>query len=263
MQKKTWRLLAAAALSAPLLTACGTRDDRATNDSAAGTMEMTDGTMGTMNETAAGSMDASLASFVAMVNQAEIEAGQLASTKARNSDVKSYANDMVQGHRQAMEELRELSGRSGWTLPDAGSGGATGYTTGGTTGGTTGSSSAGSGGGTIGTGNNQPPTSGGSMSGTGAAAQGAGMMSNTMTQLQQSHEQAMTQLRTATGAEFDRAYMDNQVTAHQQTLDVLRQHSTSVQNSDLRGKVSAMEKDVADHLRRAQDITQKLGGSGS
>jgi predicted outer membrane protein len=273
MHKQTWRLLAAATLTAPLLTACGTRDERGTNDSAAGTMAMTDSTgistTGTMNETAAGAMDASLASFVAMVNQAEVEAGQLATTKARNADVKNFARQMVEGHRKAMEDLRELSGRSGWTLPDAGSGGAavgrapTGGTAGGTTGATTGSSSAGSGGATMGTGNNQPPTSGGAMTGTGSAAQGAGMMSNTMTQLQQSHEQAMTQLRSTTGAAFDRAYIDSQVTAHQQTLDVLRQHSTSVQNSELRTKVSDMQRDVEEHLRRAQEISGTLGGTSS
>jgi predicted outer membrane protein len=269
MHKQTWRLLAAATLTAPLLTACGTRDERGTNDSAAGTMAMTDSTgistTGTMNETAAGAMDASLASFVAMVNQAEIEAGQLATTKARNADVKNYARQMVEGHRKAMEELREVSGRSGWTLPDAGSGGAAvgRAPTGGTAGGTTGAAT-GSGGGTMGTGNNQqPPTSGGSMTGTGSAAQGAGMMSSTMTQLQQSHEQAMTQLRSTTGAAFDRAYIDSQVTAHQQVLDVLRQHSTSVQNGELRSKVSDMQRDVEEHLRRAQELSGKLGGTRS
>jgi putative membrane protein len=223
MQKPTWRLLAAATLSAPLLAGCGTRDERATNDSAGGTVAMTDSTgmstTGTMNETATGAMDASLVSFVAKVNQSEIEVGRLASTKARSTDVKNYAGDMVKGHQEAMDELRDLSGRSGWTLPDAGSGG--------------------------------------------AAAQGGEAMTATMTQLQQSHEQAMTRLRTATGAAFDRAYMDNQVAAHQQTLDILRQHATSVQNNDLRAKINDMQKDVEEHLRRAQEIAQKLGGERS
>ncbi len=221
MQKQTWRLLAAATLSAPLLAACGTRDERGMNDSAGGTVAMTDSTgistTGTMNETAAGAMDPSIASFVSMVNNAEIEAGRLASTKARNTDVKNYAKDMVEGHRAAMNELRELGGRSGWTLPDS-----MGMTA-------------------------------------GTAAQGQGMMGTTITQLQQSHQQAMQKLQSSTGAEFDRAYMDSQVAAHQQTLDVLRQHATSVQNAELRTTVTDMQKDVEEHLRRAQEIAQKLG----
>lgn len=234
MQNQTWRLLAAATLSAPLLAACGTRDGRGTNDSAGGTVAMTDSTgmntTGSMNETAAGAMDPSIASFTAMVNMSEIEAGRLATTKARNADVKNYAKDMVDGHQQAMNELRELSSRSGWPLPEPNGAAASGTV----------------------------PT----RAGNDAAAQGGSMMGNTMTQMQQAHAQAMTKLQSATGAAFDRAYMDSQVAAHQQVLDVLRQHASSVQNADLRTKVTDMQKDVEEHLRRAQEIAQKLG-SGS
>lgn len=245
LQKHTWRLLAAASLSAPFFAACGRGDD-ATNDSAGGTVAMTDSTgistQGTMNETAAGAMDPSMVTFVATVNQSEIEAGRLAQTKARNGDVKDYAKMMVDEHEDAMKELQDLSTRSGWTMP-------------------TGSGTA-AGGGTMDTGTSNA-TQGGSMTGAGAAAQGdaGGMMSNTLTQMQQSHTAAMTKLRSSTGAEFDRAYMDSQVAAHQQTLDVLRQHANAVQNSELRTKVSDMQKEVEEHLRKAQDIAQKLGGT--
>lgn len=210
MKKQTWRLLAAATLAAPMLAACGTRDDNAMTDSAGGTVAMTDSTG--MNT--AGAMDASIASFAAMVNQSEVEAGRLASTKARSADVKSYAKDMVEQHQQAMTELRDVSGRSGWSLPD---------------------------------------------SGNMTAPAGSGEMSSTLTQLQQSHQQAMTKLQSATGATFDRAYIDDQVAAHQQALDVLRQHLNSVQNAELRTKMTALQQDIEEHLRRAQEIAQKLG----
>jgi putative membrane protein len=78
-------------------------------------------------------------------------------------------------------------------------------------------------------------------------------------QMQQTNEQAMQSLRTQTGAAFDRAYMDSQVAAHQQTLDVLRQHSSQVQNNDLRSHVSQVQTSVEQHLNRAKEIRDKLG----
>lgn len=263
MHKHTWRLLAAASLSAPLLSACGTRDDSAMNDSAAGTVAMTDSTgistQGSVNDMSAGATDASLVSFVALVNQSEIEAGTLASTKARQSDVKKFAQSMVDGHQKAMQELRDLSSRSGWVMPDTGSGSANMGT--GTGSGTTGGSTSGNAAGT--TGNTAGGQTGGMASGsagsTGNAAGSGGMLSSTMTQLQQSHQASMQTLRGATGATFDRTYMDGQVAAHQQVLDVLRQYNSSIQNAELRTQMSAMEKDVETHLRQAQEIVQKLG----
>lgn len=235
LQKHTWRLLAAASLSAPLIAACG-RGDNATNDSAGGTVAMTDSTglssQGTMNETAAGATDPSMASFVALVNQSEIESGRLAQTKARNGDVKEYAEKMVDEHEEATKEFRDLSTRSGWSVPS----------------------------GTAGVSDTNMLRSGAPGSGTPAAG---GMLSNTMTQLQQSHTATMDKLRSSTGAAFDRAYIDSQVAAHQQTLDVLRQHGSMVQNSELRTKVTDMQKDVEEHLRKAQEIAQKLGGPRS
>jgi putative membrane protein len=70
----------------------------------------------------------------------------------------------------------------------------------------------------------------------------------------------MTTLRSATGPAFDRAYIDGQVAAHQQMLDVLRQHATSLQNTELRDKVATIQKSVDEHLSRAQALSKKLGG---
>lgn len=262
MHRNSWRMLAVATVGLPLLAACGTRDESTTNDSAGGTVAMTDSTgmstTGSMNETAAGAMDPSMVSFVSMVNQAEIEAGRLATTKARNADVKQYARMMVEEHEKAMTEMQQSGVAGGQTMPNPGSGGATMGTGNNATTGAAGSGSTASGA--------AAGQQGGAMSGPGGAAQGGGaggMLASTMTQLQQSQQNAMDKLRSASGAEFDRAYMDSQVAAHQQTLDVLRQHGNSVQNSELRTRVTDMQQDVEQHLRRAQEIANKLGGSTS
>jgi putative membrane protein len=206
MRHNLWRLLAAASLSAPILMACGTKDDAAAADSAAGTVATADSTA-TMNATPAGAMDASVASFIDNVNQAEVEAGTLASTKARNADVKAFAKEMVDAHQKAMTELRDLGTRNQWMLPDS----------------------------------------------TG------GSLSSVVSQMQQMHRTSMDQLRAASGAQFDKAYIDSQVTGHQQVLDVLNQQAASLQNGDLRSKVAEIQKDVETHLKRAQEIAQKLG----
>lgn len=201
--------------AAPLAAACGTRDDAPRNDSAGGTVAMTDSNaVSTTTGDAAGAMDPGMAQFVVAVNQSEIEAGRLASTKARNGDVKDYARDMVDDHQKALQELQEIGRKNSWTMPD----------------------------------------STGMMAGT-----PSGTLAANLTQLQQSHQAAMTTLRGATGAAFDRAYIDGQVAAHQQALEVLRQHATSLQNTELRDKITDIQKDVEDHLKRAQEIAQKLG----
>lgn len=223
MQRRLWYCVALAAVGAPLFVACGTRDDAMRNDSAGGTVAMSD-SMGARGATAdaAGAMDPGVAAFVAVVNQSEIEAGRLASTKGRNGDVKDYAQDMVDDHQKALNDVREMGRKNSWPMPDS-----------------------------MNMGSN----------GAGAATGSNAMLASTITQLQQSHEAAMSKLRGTTGAAFDRAYIESQVAAHQQALDVLRQHEASLQNTELRDKIADMQKEVEDHLKRAQEIAQKLGGS--
>lgn len=48
---------------------------------------------------------------------AEVALGQMASTKATNADVKSFANRMVTDHGQANQELQQLATAKGVTLP--------------------------------------------------------------------------------------------------------------------------------------------------
>lgn len=262
MRSNYLRTLVAASAGASLLMGCGTRDERATTDSAGGTMAMTDSTgistTGTMSGNATGAMDASVASFIAMVNQGEITSGRLASTKARNSDVKAYARDMVEEHQREMQELQQISNQSGWTLPDSMAMMGTSQT----------SSAAARNAGTAAASGNSAAAAqtGASQTGVGSAAQGGAAgatLESTMSQIQQSHQSAMQQMRRLTGAQFDRAYMDSQVAGHQQALEVLRQHANSLQNSELRTKVTAMQGAVEEHLKRAQDIARNLDGGAT
>lgn len=263
MDTRHLRRLMIVAISTPMmgaLAACG-GGDTATSDSASGTVAT--GDSGTMNAAApnnAGMMDGSMASLLATVNHSEIAAGQLASTKARNAEVKSYAQMMVTEHTAGMQQLQQLATASGWSLPDS-MGNMSVSSSPNAAGGSNTAISAGA--------STAAGTASGTASGTGG---GTGTMANTPTQggdqlsaaVQQMHQmqmQTMAQLRGKSGADFDRDYMDSQIAAHQQTLDLLRQYSTNVQNNELRTHVQGVQDKVQQHLQQAQDIRQKLGGT--
>jgi putative membrane protein len=65
----------------------------------------------------------------------------------------------------------------------------------------------------------------------------------------------------AAGAEFDRMYMDMQVTDHQNTLNALNAARGAAQSAELRTVIEAAIPKVQQHLDRAQQIRQGLGGA--
>ena len=246
--KYAQRLLAAGLMTPLLLaTAACAGDSAGTADSAGGTMAMgesaagaTTGAMAAPNQ--AGQMDAPVAQLLATVNRSEINSGQLASTKARNAEVKAYAQQMVTEHQAAMQTLTTLASSSGWSIDSAamtgGMGGMTDSAHSAMAGGSTSAAMGGSGG-----------MTGGGVAGLAVAMQG----------MQESMMKSMEQLRSVSGAAFDRAYMDAQLAGHQQTLDLLRQHATSIQNNELRSHVMQMQGSVEQHLAKAKEIREKLG----
>ena len=280
--KHLTRLVAAGVVTPLLLasTACG-KGDQAASDSAGGTVAMGDSaagaTTGSMNSAPnnTGMADAPVAQVLAMSNRNEISAGELASTKARNADVKSYAQQMVTEHQQAMQTLTTMSSTAGWSIDSASMmSGMSGGAGTGSAGSATGTSATGAGTGTAagtgsaatGTGTGTSAAGGaGTSGGTTGGATGAGGTGNSqplmsvMMQMQQTNSQAMQTLRGLSGAAFDRSYMDSQLAAHQQLLDVLRQYGNQVQNNDLRSHVSQIQSSVEQHLNKAKEIRDKLG----
>lgn len=279
------RMLVASVVT-PLLiasTACGPRDNAGGTDSAGGTMAMADsGGMGTMGggANATGAMDAPVAQTLATVNRSEVSMGQMASTKARNADVKAYAQRMVDEHTQAMQTLTTMASSAGWSIDSAaimaGSTGAGGAGAGrssaaGTAGSGTPASGAGTGaagGGTTGAGASTGAAGGGTSASGNASGTGSGTGSGSpaslmsvLGQMQQMNASSMQQMRGQSGAAFDRSYMDAQVAAHQQVLDILRQNGNSLQNNELRTHVTQLQGSIEQHLQEAKDIRQRLGGT--
>lgn len=75
-------------------------------------------------------------------------------------------------------------------------------------------------------------------------------------------EQEMTQLQnTAKGADFDRIYIEDQISDHQKTLDNLQRFQTDAQNAELKSLIEKTIPKVQQHLQRAKDIQGKMASA--
>ena len=75
------------------------------------------------------------------------------------------------------------------------------------------------------------------------------------------HTQAMAQVRQQQGAAFDSAFVNAQVTGHQQVLALLQ--SAQAQNTELQQHLAAATKDVQSHLEKGQQLQQSLASGAS
>lgn len=74
----------------------------------------------------------------------------------------------------------------------------------------------------------------------------------------------VSDLRSKKGKDFDRAYIDDQVKAHRDVLDIVdNQLIPSVQNTDLKSHLTDVRRTVADHLQKAEDIQSKMQPVGA
>jgi putative membrane protein len=75
-------------------------------------------------------------------------------------------------------------------------------------------------------------------------------------------EQELTQLQnTAKGADFDRTYIEDQISDHQKTLDNLQRFQTEAQNAELKSLIEKTIPKVQQHLQRAKDIQGKMASA--
>jgi predicted outer membrane protein len=248
-----WKRLAcvAACGSTVALAACGGGSDASdTTNVAAGDVARTDtaagataaattpaaagaGTAGAMSITGG---DPEVLQFLATVDVSEIEAGRLGQRQARNAQVKSFARTLVTEHQQSLRHDRDLAKSANITLDSAAMAGVSGTKTG------TGATAAAT------TPSPAPSTTSGVVS-----------------QLTSMHQQAMQRLQSLKGADFDTAFMNAQVTAHQQVLDVLQRAQGQPQNANIQQHLQMVTQGVQKHLDRARELQQSLmsGGTGA
>ncbi len=258
-----WQGIAAATASATLVafTACGKGDrnnvDTTTAATSSGEVARSDsaatatapgGAAATAPATTPGSTgemkivggDSEILQVLAVVDQSEVQDGQLAQKKARHAQVKSYARELITDHSKSLQQDREIAKSakidlSGVMMSGTKSTGAT----------KTGSDT--------------------SRSAAATAAQPSGPTGATgvVAELVNMHTQAMERVRQLQGAAFDSAFVTAQIQGHQQVLSLLQSAQSQAQNPNLQQHVAAAIKGVQSHLDKGQQLQQALASGGS
>lgn len=79
-------------------------------------------------------------------------------------------------------------------------------------------------------------------------------------QLKTNADQATSSLQGKSGADFDKAYIDNEVTYHQGVLDALdKTLIPGAQNAELKSLLETVRPNIAAHLARAKSVQGTLG----
>jgi putative membrane protein len=132
MRNAAMTIGACAALAACAKKDAGTDSMAMGNSAAAMTTTASGGTMGDSASMAGGAMaggamaggamnapkamsDADIVAMVSAINQGEVDAGNMAKSKATNGDVKSFASDMVKHHTQMMNDGKSLATKASIT----------------------------------------------------------------------------------------------------------------------------------------------------
>ena len=91
-----------------------------TGTGAAGMSSQSSGASGAAGATGSSTLskaDSKGITDMAMVNMAEIEMGKLAQSKSQNPEVKTYAQQMIDDHTKALQEVQTVAQAKGVTLP--------------------------------------------------------------------------------------------------------------------------------------------------
>jgi predicted outer membrane protein len=195
-------------------------------------------------------------------NQKEIELGKFAATRASNAEVKAFANKMVEDHTKKLADLKSVAGAKmtstaatpGATASAAGTSGTAAGTTGtsGTTAtaGTSGTSATTGAAGTAGTTSGTGTTSATGTSGATASGERSGDPSG-----------IPAKLANLQGAEFDRAYMEEMVDAHEDMVELLEDQSEDGDDAQLKKWAADALPGTREHLQLARSLRDKVKGS--
>lgn len=182
----------------------------------------------------------------------EIRLGQIALQRAQDSEVKQFAQHMVQDHAAANQKLTQLARSKGFTIPSTNtfSAGATGdreYVRERDTsrpGDRPSSDTVPATPGAPGTPNRQP----------GRERQGQG-------QTPQQEMQSIQKLQSLSGTEFDRAYINETVKDHAKAVQKFENASQSLSDQELKQFASETLPKLQEHHQMAQQLAARLGNS--
>jgi putative membrane protein len=171
-------------------------DGNDTSAMATDTSMVTDTTMATdLPKKDTGLSDTAFATKAAIGGMAEVELGQLALQKAKDSKVKNFAAMMVKDHSKANQELMAIAKAKNITLP---------------------------------------------------------------TSLDQEHKNKLEELKSKSGADFDKAYTKAMVEGHEKTLALMQEGIDSLTDPELKGFAAKTSPVVQHHLQLINSIKMEL-----
>lgn len=82
-------------------------------------------------------------------------------------------------------------------------------------------------------------------------------------QMTQGEQQRMQRLRDAQGSDFDRAYIDAQVSEHEKGVALIDANLSNIDNRDFRGVVQEQRDMIAEHLDHARSVQRDMQARAS
>lgn len=76
--------------------------------------------------------------------------------------------------------------------------------------------------------------------------------------VESTHQKTMEELWKKSGRDFDRAYLDHQVTMHQQAIKLVQDTANSVEDTRLKQHLIQRRPDLMSHLTGARDLQRQL-----
>ena len=199
--------------------------------------------------TPASSVDVEFVQKAAVAGKMEVEHGKMAASKASNAQVKAFAQALVKDHTAANQQLMAIAKRKNITITDQ-PGGMRDSRAGGTADTTTPATKAGG-----------KPAASGSTTGTTGASGGVVTTGERDRQTPAGSGQQTELWMSATGAAFDRGFIQAQMKAHQDAIDLFEKQANGNGDSELKAFAQKQLPGLRNHLKQAQDLQGKLGST--
>ncbi len=197
-------------------------------------------------------LDSSDRRFVMEASEAgmsEVRQGQMAVQRASSEKVKQFAQQMVDDHTKANQELMQLASTKGITLPQDGMMSSDNQTTGqsSTIKSTTQTS-------------DQQTTGQTSTTKSTTQTQSGDRSNTSMGSQSQGRDQAMVdRLSKLSGAEFDRAYMQQQMKDHEKAVELFQKQADKGKDQELKDWASKTLPTLREHHRMVREIASTVG----
>lgn len=197
--------------------------------------------------TTATSADQEFVQKAAAGGRMEVEQGKAAAAKASNAQVKAFGNMLVKDHTAANQQLMAIAKRKNITIADQPAHPRGSQMTGGSATTTTTATKSGA---------NRTAVSG--TTGTTGASGGVATTGEARDRQAQGSPHGEPWM-SATGAAFDRGFVEAQVKAHQEAIALFEQQANGGGDADLKAFAQKQLPGLRNHLKQAQDLQGKLG----